>query len=192
VRSELGLGLATIVLGAVGRLEPEKRFDLLLRLAAELKAANIVVVIAGEGSMRPSLISQAASLGLTPRLLLLGQRMDVRDLLQAFDVYVQTSDTEGIPNAVLEAMATETPVVATNVGGTSELIEDGTHGLLVPRGDVAALTAAVSAVLDDPVLTRRRVAAARDRIERQLSFDTRMRRVEAIYSDLYQNSRRSP
>jgi glycosyltransferase involved in cell wall biosynthesis len=192
VRSELGLGLGTIVLGAVGRLEPEKRFDLLLRLAAELKAANIVVVIAGEGSMRPSLISQAASLGLTPRLLLLGQRMDVRDLLQAFDVYVQTSDTEGIPNAVLEAMATETPVVATNVGGTSELIEDGTHGLLVPRGDVAALTAAVSAVLDDPVLTRRRVAAARDRIERQLSFDTRMRRVEAIYSDLYQNSRRSP
>ena len=72
-------------------------------------------------------------------MVLLGHRGDVSSLCQAFDVCVQSSRSEGSPNAVLEAMALEVPVVATDVGGTRELVTHGVHGLLVPFGDVRAL-----------------------------------------------------
>jgi glycosyltransferase involved in cell wall biosynthesis len=97
---------------------------------------------------------------------------------------VHASDTEGIPNAVLEAMAMEAPVVATRVGGTPELITDGVHGLLVPPGDVDALAAAIERTLADPTGASSRVAAARARVERELSFKSRMRAVESVYDQL--------
>lgn len=100
------------------------------------------------------------------------------------DVYVQSSDSEGLPNAVLEAMALETPVVATDVGGTHELITNGTHGLLVPPGDPASLAQAIEAALDDREGAARRAAAARDRVERELSFETRVAAVERVYQEL--------
>jgi glycosyltransferase involved in cell wall biosynthesis len=113
-----------------------------------------------------------------------GQRDDVVALHHAMDLYVQSSDYEGTPNVVLEAMALETPVVASAVGGTGELIRDGSDGLLVPPGNRAALVAAIAAALDDPAARAARAAAARARVETDLSFDTRMARVESIYVDL--------
>lgn len=184
IRNKLGLPAEALTIGAVGRLEPEKRFDLLLEVATAFRSDALHVLLVGDGKLRAALAERVASLGLTDRFHLLGQRSDVRDLLHAIDVYVQTSDTEGVPNAVLEAMAMEVPVVATNVGGTSELMDDGVHGLLVPRGDVAALVEAIRATATDVDSTVRRVAAARRRVEGELSFEVRMRRVEAIYVDL--------
>jgi glycosyltransferase involved in cell wall biosynthesis len=183
IRGALGIGDNDFVLGAVGRLEPEKRFDLLLTIAARLSMKPRVLIV-GEGSSRAAIEAQAQGLGIATRVSLTGLRSDVLDLLHAFDVYVQTSDTEGVPNAVLEAMATEVPVVATDVGGTSEVVTDDVHGLLVPRGDVAALTAAVERTHRDAVATSRRSRAAREHVERDLSFDARMARVERIYVDL--------
>jgi glycosyltransferase involved in cell wall biosynthesis len=184
VRKSLGIPAETLVLGAVGRLSREKRPDLLLAVAARLASRAPMVLFAGDGPLRNEVAARADSLGIAGRVRLLGQRDDVREIHEALDIYVQTSDDEGIPNALLEAMALETPIVATDVGGTREIVDDGVHGLLCPPGDEEALARAIERTLSDPAATARRVAAARARIERELSFEVRMAKVEAIYEEL--------
>ena len=105
--------------------------------------------------------------------------------MSAFDVFVQSSDYEGTPNAVLEAMAVETPVVATTAGGTAELLTNEVHGLLVPCGNPGALHNAIERTIADTAGTTRRVAAARQRVEHELSFEQRMKRLEAVYEQMY-------
>jgi len=100
-------------------------------------------------------------------------------------VFVQSSDYEGTPNTVLEAMAVETPVVATTAGGTAELVTNDLHGLLVPTGSPGALHNAIERTLNDIEGTQRRVAAARQRVEQELSFEMRMTRLEAVYERMY-------
>src|SRR5262249_44394357 len=146
---------------------------------------NLVLVIVGDGSMKDSLASQILRLGLGDSCRLLGQRTDIADLHHAFDLYVQSSDYEGTPNTVLEAMALETPVVATDVGGTAELIRDAVDGVLCRAGDVNALVEAVAVALADRAKASRMAASARRRVETTLSFDARMKAVEAIYSEVF-------
>src|SRR5581483_3011221 len=110
---------------------------------------------------------------------------DIIGLHHALDLFVQSSAAEGTSNALLEAMAMETPLVATTAGGTGELIIDGVQGLLIPPGDVAAMTAAIRRLLDDPAATRERARAARRRVEQEFSFRARMEKVEAIYEELW-------
>ncbi|HEX6163430.1 MAG TPA: glycosyltransferase [Vicinamibacterales bacterium] len=183
VRSALGIAEDAIVIGGVGRLEAVKRFDVLLAALARLPNQPLAMLV-GEGSAREQLSAQATALGVADRLRLTGHREDARELHQALDVYVQSSDSEGIPNAVLEAMALETPVVATDVGGTREVIANEIDGLLTPRRDPDALAGAIVRTLGDPGATARRVAAARARIECELSFDARNKALEAIYQEL--------
>jgi len=186
MRDSLGFGSTDVVIGSVGRLEPQKRFDLLIDAFAEARQAHpgLRLVIAGDGSLAGSLRAQVDRLALGSSCLLLGHRSDVVDLHHAFDLYVQSSDYEGTPNAVLEAMALETPVVATDVGGTSQLVADGRDGLIVPLRDHAALVRAIDAVVCQPNQAKARATAARRRIETDLSFSTRMARVEEIYEEL--------
>ena len=186
VRRQLQVAPETFVVGAVGRLETVKCFDSLIdafRIVRErLHGARLLVI--GEGPQRAALEEQIVRLGLTEACVLLGHRSDVSALCQAFDVCVQSSRSEGSPNAVLEAMALEVPVVATDVGGTRELITHGEHGLLVPFGDVRAIAGAIETCATDPAARDRRVRAARARIESELSFDGRCRKVEGVYQEL--------
>jgi glycosyltransferase involved in cell wall biosynthesis len=187
VRSRLGVEPGEFVIGGVGRLEPQKRFDLLVEAFARIHdaRANLRLLIVGEGSDRPTIEAAMRRHGVpNGRCRLVGHRDDVADLHHAFDLLVQSSDYEGTPNAVLEAMAMETPVVATDVGGTSELVRDGVDGLLVQPSDPRALADAIVEVLVDEAGTRARVAAARRRVETELSFDARMRLLEDVYRDL--------
>jgi glycosyltransferase involved in cell wall biosynthesis len=186
IRAALHLPEGVPVIGAVGRLEREKRFDVLIDAFAILRRtrSDLRLVIAGGGSLRSELIAQARSLGLGDVCVFAGHRGDVIDIFHGLDVFVQSSDTEGTPNAVLEAMALETPVVATAVGGTADLVLDGVYGLLVPRRQPTALAASIAETLDDPESTLSRVAAARRRVEEELSFDVRMQTVERIYEEL--------
>jgi len=101
---------------------------------------------------------------------------------------VQSSIREGTPNAVLEAMALETPIVATNVGGTAELVTHGAHGLLVPPGSAGPLVEAIETALADRGASAVRAAAARLRIETELSFERRIQKVESIYAMLAANA----
>jgi glycosyltransferase involved in cell wall biosynthesis len=186
VRAALGLALDDIVLGAVGRLEPQKRFDRLLEVFVDLRRNHprLRLVLVGEGSLRGELAAAARRLGVEKDCHLLGQRSDVADLHHAFDLFVQSSDYEGTPNVVLEAMALETPIVATAAGGTAELIEDGVQGLIVPPGDLVRLREAIERALTDREATAQRAAAARALVEGPLSFEARMRAVEAVYEEL--------
>jgi len=183
MRAELDIPADRPVLGSVGRLEPVKRFDVLLDAVSRVKSSlRPIVVIVGDGSLRASLERQVQASGMDVRLL--GHRVDAKELHQAFDVYVQTSDSEGVPNAALEAMALETPIVATDVGGTGEIMIDEEHGLLVPRRDPDGVARAIERTLLERTDTARRVAAARSRIERELSFEHRMQALEAVYGEL--------
>jgi glycosyltransferase involved in cell wall biosynthesis len=188
IRTEVGIRDNDVVIGSVGRLEPQKRFDLLIQAFAEARRRRpeLKLLIAGDGSLRHVLADLAASLGLADSCRLLGERTDIIALHGAFDMFVQSSDYEGTPNAVLEAMALETPVIATDVGGTAELVRSHVDGLIVPPDSVPAWIEAIDAVLSNPDATSFRVAAARRRVETDLSFDTRMAAVEAIYADLFQ------
>ena len=186
-RESLGVDDSTVVIGAVGRLEPVKRFDVLIDAVAQLRnEPRTILVLAGDGSCRAALEAQRDALGLGDRVRLLGHRDDVLAIHRGLDVYAQSSDSEGIPNAVLEAMAVETPVVATNVGGTPEIIDSGVHGLLVPAADPGALARAIVETLSDRDATAARVCAARRRIEHELSFHARNQAIEAIYEELMQ------
>ena len=193
MRKALGLPEGALTIGAVGRLEPQKRFDLLIDAVATLRAEfpELRLIIAGDGSLRSALASRVNARGLRDACQLLGHRSDIADLHHAFDLFVQSSDYEGTPNAVLEAMAMQTPLVASDVGGTSELARDGLEGLIVSPGRLEALTAAIREALTDRSAAHARAAAARRRIETELSFATRMRKVEQIYVDLVENRRRT-
>ena len=185
-RAELGVSPEHVVIGAVGRLEGEKRYDLLIDTIAALRhrCPQLRLVLVGEGSWRPRLEALASQYGLQNRCTLLGYRRDVVRISQAFDLFVQSSDDEGTSNALLEAMALEIPIVATDVGGTSELITNDVHALLVRPGDVKALAAAVEQTVARPFSTRMRVRAARERVEGPLSFAARNHALEAIYERL--------
>jgi glycosyltransferase involved in cell wall biosynthesis len=185
-RARFGIAPDEVVAGAVGRLERQKRFDLLIEAVAALAPAwpRLRLVIAGDGSLRGALQAQVDRLGLAGICRFLGHRTDVTDLHHAFDLFVQSSEYEGTPNAVLEAMAMETPLVATDAGGTREIALPDVHGLVVPIQDVTALRHAIDRVLRDPAAARARAAAARARIETDLSFETRTRKLEAVYDAL--------
>lgn len=186
LRAALGLHPDDIVVASVGRAERQKRFDLFLAGLRPVlrREPRVRAVIVGDGSLLADLQSQAAALGFGDRCLFLGHRTDVADLHNAFDVFVQSSEYEGTPNAVLEAMAMGTPLVATDVGGTRELAADGRDALLIPSLDTAALGRAVEQVLADPDRAHSRAAAARQRVEQVLSFDARTRRLEQIYEEV--------
>jgi glycosyltransferase involved in cell wall biosynthesis len=188
IRRQLGIDESTYVIGSVGRLEPQKRFDLLIDAFAVLRAErpNAKLFIAGDGSLAAALKAQVERRGLTDSCTLLGHRTDVVDLHHAFDLFVQSSDYEGTPNAVLEAMALETPIVATSAGGSAEIVRDRVDGLIVPIGDPRALLTAMREAIVSAGATRARVQSARERVETVLSFDTRMHNVEAIYVELMQ------
>jgi glycosyltransferase involved in cell wall biosynthesis len=183
IRGEFRIPADAPLIGAVGRLSREKRFDLLLTAAARL-SPDVHVLIVGDGPERVALQTSTSSLGMSERVRFAGARRDVPDLLQALDLYVQSSDTEGIPNAVLEAMSTSVAVVATDVGGTSELIANGIHGLLVLPDRRDLLENAIQQALTDGVLRARMAAAARQRVEQELSFEARMAKVESLYCGL--------
>lgn len=186
IRRSFGFTPDDVVLGAVGRLEPQKRFDILLDTFARLqrRRPETRLVIVGDGSSKAALETQRKTLNLEASVTLLGHVADVIPVHHAFDLFVQSSEYEGTPNAVLEAMALETPIVATDAGGTAELVRHNVHGRIVPMHNADRLFHAIEAALSDPRGTRQMVERARRRVETDLSFEARVRRVEAIYEEV--------
>jgi glycosyltransferase involved in cell wall biosynthesis len=171
------------VVGAVVNLRPVKGLDVFLNAAAKVARSHpdVVFRIAGEGELRPELERLAVQLGLAERFHLAGSVADVPSFLAGLDVAVLPSRAEGMSNAVLEYMAAGRAVVATAVGATPELIEDGTHGLLVPPGDASRLADAINLLLRDPGLASRLGNAARQRVMERYSRAAMVRRFEAHY-----------
>jgi glycosyltransferase involved in cell wall biosynthesis len=159
----LGLAPHAPIVGFVGRLSPEKGPDVFLRAAWLVAHArnDAAFVVVGDGPLRAELERTATDLGIAERTHFLGERHDVAELLRSFAMLVVSSHAEGMPLALMEAMAAGLPVVATSVGGVPELIEHERTGLLAAPGDAAQLAAHVEALLADPA--RRMALGSRGR-----------------------------
>jgi len=181
-RARLGLSSEETVLGVVSRLDPAKGIDVLIRAMPCVENATLVIV--GDGVERALLEKLAGELGVSRRIVWAGYQPEVYNLLPAFDVFVQPSRFEGLPTTVIEAMAAGLPVVATAVGGTPEVVEDGVTGLLLPPADPAALAKAINHLLGDPPLRLALGRAGRERAARQFSVEQMVRQTEALYIEL--------
>jgi glycosyltransferase involved in cell wall biosynthesis len=172
------------IVGAAGRLSPEKGFDQFIDAAALVRAKRPQTgfVLFGDGPLRETLVQRIAKRKLDGAFVLAGFRSDVECFLPFFDVGVLSSHTEGLPVAVLEAMAARVPVVATAVGGTPEVVADGVTGWLVPPGNVALLAQRIGELLADDGKRRRLGDAARQRIEKEFTF----RQMAQQYQDLFE------
>jgi len=166
-RRQLGLQEDACWIGSVGRLSVEKGHRYLVDALPELRVAvpNLRVAILGDGPERASLEQQARRLGVSDACYLAGFHNDVSSWMQAFDLLVNPSLTEGLPNVLLEAMALGTPVIATAVGGVPELLDGSRFGLLVSPGDPAALAKAVHQLASDPVEAQEMVQNAYARLD---------------------------
>jgi glycosyltransferase involved in cell wall biosynthesis len=181
-REALGLPVDGVLVGSVARLDPVKRLDVLLKALAALGGARAVIV--GYGPQERQLTEMAAELGLNERVRFVGYQQDVWPWLAACDVFVLSSDWEGMPNAVLEAMGAGLPVVATAAGGTLDVVVDGVTGLLVPPRDATALASALERLIHDPNLRRTMGAAGRRRAQEFFSAQHMVERTQALYAEL--------
>jgi glycosyltransferase involved in cell wall biosynthesis len=167
-RSRLGVTDDQFVFLCVGRLNPVKDLGTLIRAVSLLPediTQSVRLYLAGEGSERATLEQLRDHLGLNRKVMFLGARGDVAELLNAGDGFVMSSKTEGLPMALLEAMAAGLPCVATAVGGIPQLLADG-RGLLVPPEDAASLAHAMAAIVRSPQLAKELTAAALLSVER--------------------------
>lgn len=179
VRSGLGLTDDAPLVISVGRLAPEKDYPGLIKAVAMIDKAQLI--IAGEGSEAPVLAELIKKMGLSGRVKLPGLRDDVSRLLGAADVFALSSLSEGVSMALLEAMASGLPAVATRVGGNPEVIEHGVSGLLVPPGSHYELGSALAKVLEDEARCVTMGGAARLAIEKGFSLTA----MTGAYADLY-------
>jgi glycosyltransferase involved in cell wall biosynthesis len=185
IRSELGLAPSEFLWLAVGRLLPQKDYPTLLQAFQPLAAAPARLLIAGRGDMLEELEQQVRQLGVTAQVSFLGVRNDIPALLAAADGFVLSSAWEGMPNVVMEALAAATPVVATRVGGVSELVQSGTSGLLVPAKDPGALSQAMRQLMSLPMEERERMGrAGRDHVATRYGMGAMAERWMALYGEL--------
>ncbi len=187
-RRELGAADQDILIGTLGRLARQKNLELFLEMAMGLTAATagrrLRFVVAGDGPALPGLRAAARQRGLAESVMFAGARQDVARVLTAFDIFVLTSDFEGLPNAVMEAMAAALPVVATRAGGTEEVVQDGVTGYLVAPGDAAGLVERVACLAGDPGLRRRMGKEGRARIAAEFSVQKMVWRTTALYDEV--------
>lgn len=167
----------------VGRVVFQKGLDVLLRALASIpKDLNYRLEIIGDGDQRPALAAEAARLGLAERIAFSGwcDRTAIAERYRQADLFVFPSRDEGMPNVVLEAMASGLPIVATAIAGSEELVREGENGHLVPADDVDGLATALTRMLTQPETRRAMGHASRARIEQEYTWT----RVAAGYLEL--------
>jgi len=186
VREKLNLPKECKALVAVGRLSPEKGMDVLLDAFALLvqQVDNIHLLLVGEGQERLALEAQVERLALKGMVHFAGYTKTPGDYVTVADVLVLPSRSEGIPNAVLEAMAIGKPVVASAVGGVPEIIEDGVSGRLVPPERADLLAKAMAEVLLDQNVYHRFIFEGKRRVQKCFSIQARISKMQSLYSEV--------
>jgi glycosyltransferase involved in cell wall biosynthesis len=179
-------GPKTRIIGAAGRLSPEKGFSVLVRAAQQVVREDPTVgfVLFGEGSARAALLEQINAAGLTGSFVIVGFRNDLDRFIPWFDVLALPSFTEGLPNVVLEACAANVPVVGSAVGGTPEVIDDGMNGFLVPAGDADALGKRLLEVVVSEERRRDMGLAGRQKVVDQFAFTNQADRYCELFDEL--------
>ena len=174
------------VVGTVARMTPQKDPETWLAVASRLAATrpDVRFVWVWGGEQEQHVRQRARELGLEGRLDFAGYREDARQLLGAFDVFLLTSRFEGLPYTPIEALASGTPVVATDVVGTRDVVRHGETGLLAPPGDVDALAGRVARLLDDGRLAGRLAGAGQADVRKRFSVQAMVTRTAALYESL--------
>ena len=177
---------SALIIGAIGRMHRVKGLNILLSAFAQLAElrGSVHLLFVGEGSVRQLLIDQTHDFGLNSKVTFLAFQKDIPKLLPALDLFVSASLHEGMPNAVLEAMAAGLPVVATDVGGTPEVVQDGQTGFLVPPGEFEALAISIDKLLEDPDLRCRMGKEGKERVARYFSIEQMSQQYEQLYEQL--------
>jgi glycosyltransferase involved in cell wall biosynthesis len=184
VRAELGIPPDAWVVGTVGRLAPEKDQTLLVRAMAPLLDERRQLVILGDGPERGALEASVAATFRPEFCHLLGSRPDTERYLAAFDAFALSSKTEGLPLALLEAMATGVPVVSTAVGGIPDVLQPGVTGVLVPAGDHQALFRQLLFLVNYPTAALRMGARGRELVHADYSVGGMAERYQSLYETL--------
>jgi glycosyltransferase involved in cell wall biosynthesis len=182
-RNTLDVSEENVVLLTVGSLDSAKRPDRFLRVLSRIgeRLPQVRAWIVGDGPGREEAERYAGELGVNERVRFFGTREDVADFMQASDIFVMTSDTEGVPAVVLEAGLMGLPIVATRVGGLSECVIDGTTGELVMPTDEVAMSNTIAALALDNAARKRMGSAGRDRVRMELTIES----IAAQYLDFY-------
>jgi glycosyltransferase involved in cell wall biosynthesis len=182
VRRKLGLNPQEFLLVCVARLSEQKRIDILLLAIAQLLRDGVPCkcVIVGDGPLREQLAERQVSLGLTRHVIFAGFQEETLPYLQAGTAFVLTSDREGLPLALLEAMACGLPCIVTGVGGNVEAVTDRVHGLVVPAGSVSDVAAAISFLVTHPRERAEMAKTARDRVRAEFDIEKCMAKLRSV------------
>lgn len=184
-RALLGIPRGETVIGTVGRLTAVKGQEVLIRAACELlqRGERIFVLLLGEGELQCELEALALQLGIAGKMRFLGWRPDVAHVLAACDIFCLPSRNEGMGKALVEAMATGLPVVASDIGGIKDIVRPGENGFLIPVGDVQALAEAIALLCHDPEM-RRRMGAAGRRVALRYGSEEMIKMIDQLYGKL--------
>lgn len=191
-RNEFSIKEYEIVVGTLGSLHPRKGYRYLIeamKLVFESKD-NIKLMMVGEGVLRTELKHLSEELGIEDKVIFTGYREDVNNLLSAMDIVVQPSIEEGFGIAILEAMALGKIVIATNVGGIPEIINNGETGMLVPCANAGALAKAISFIIERPDLSKTIAEKGRKSVEENFNIVKMVRGYENLYKDLLDRENR--
>jgi glycosyltransferase involved in cell wall biosynthesis len=186
----IGRSVSSPVIASIGRLSPEKgHADLIEAVGIVSRAGHKVsLILIGDGPERLKLTRQIHALGLASSVHLAGYISEPQRLLEEVDLMVLPSHTEGLPNAALEALLMDVPVLATRVGGTPEVITDARTGRLVPAHSPESLAAGIIEFLADPESWKRMAMQGKKSVESGFDFGARTGKLEAIYEELFESA----
>jgi glycosyltransferase involved in cell wall biosynthesis len=184
-KMELGLLPSDMIVGNVASFTPSKGLHLFLQAAYQIreKMPGVRFVIAGDGTLRPQLEKLTRQFQLQDVLMMLGWRRDIPDLMRIFDVFLLTSLWEGVPRVLVEAAFSGIPIVASNVDGVPEVVEDGQNGFLVPPGDTATMANRVVTLLRDQTL-RDKMGQYGSAVAARFSLEGMLQDYSHLYHDL--------
>jgi L-malate glycosyltransferase len=191
VRRRLGIPAEAPVVGTVAGFRAQKRLPDWMEAAHRLRERHpgVRFLVVGDGAERDRIVARAVELGLNGTVHFVGVQQDVRPYLAAMDVYLISSAVEGLPVAMLEAMAMERPVVSTAVGGIPEVVRHGENGLLVEPARPGLLAEEAARLLASPDARRRCGVAARATVQARFGMSRMAREVEGIYLDVLERWR---
>ncbi len=186
LRASWSVGPDSVLVGCIANYKLGKGLHTLVRSLARALPTNpgLRLILVGEGPRRAELQRLIDELGLHDVVRLHGAEPDARDIIGAFDIAAQASVSEGLPNAVLEAAAAGLPIIATDAGGTAEVLDGGRVGILVPIDDEAAMAEAIGRLAADPELRRRLGRSARTFVESAFGVERFVAETAALYEEL--------
>lgn len=191
IRQEFSLSSSTPIVGIVGRLDNYKGHQYFIKAARKVvdTIPNARFMIVGDGENRKKLEYLKKKLGLDEHIIFTGNRDDIAEILAALDLFVLSSVSEGFGRSAVEAMACGKAVVASNVGGLSEVVENGITGKLIPSRNPDSLTMAILSLLKDKEKTRRMGCAGRQRAEKMFSLQKNISETLRIYEQIISNQK---